>query len=69
MEVVPTIDVDVTVSVEPDDLSGTVRAITTHFRSPVGDAPDFVRQTRTASSLRACDPSSMSIFVRVGLHL
>jgi hypothetical protein len=41
-----TIDVDVTVSVEADDLSNTIRAITSQMRSPVPDAEAFVRQTR-----------------------
>ena len=41
-----TIDVDVTVSVEHDDLSGTVAAIAAQFRTPVADAGAFVQQTR-----------------------
>src|SRR4029077_19564394 len=41
-----TIDVDVTIAVEPADLPGTVRAIATRLPSPVADAVEFVRQTR-----------------------
>jgi uncharacterized nucleotidyltransferase DUF6036 len=41
-----TVDVDVSVSVDDNDLHATVSRIATHFRSPVSDPVDFVEQTR-----------------------